>query len=57
MGYNKEWVEANKIVLSENEKPILADGRRLNAYGIPAIKMIIAGHEILHNGYFIRILC
>jgi len=53
LGYTKEWVEENKIILSESEKPMLADGRKLNAYGIPAIRMSISGHEVFHNDYFI----
>jgi predicted aspartyl protease len=53
LGYTNEWIERNKISLSENEKPFMADGRKLNAYGIPAMRITIDEHEILHDGYFI----
>ena len=53
LGYTDEWIWQNKIILSPDEQPILADGSRLNAYGIPAMRLTIGGHEILHDSYFL----
>ena len=53
MGYTEEWLQKNRIVLAENLKPKLADGRTLNAYGIPAMELTIGAHVIRHNDYFL----
>ena len=53
MGYTREWLTKNKIIIPKDKQPLMADGRRLNAYGIPAMRLMISGHEILHNGYFL----
>ena len=53
LGYTDEWLQKNKILLAEEEKPFLADGSRLDAYGVPAMRLTIAEHEIFHDGYFL----
>jgi len=53
LGYTDDWISLSKIVLSDDEKPLLADGSKLDAYGIPAMRLTIDNHEILHNGYFL----
>jgi hypothetical protein len=53
LGYTDEWIMKNKIVLSDDEKPQLADGSKLDAYGIPAMRLTIDEHEIFHDGYFL----
>jgi hypothetical protein len=53
LGYGEEWLQKNKIVLTEEEKPFLADGSRLDAYGVPSMRLTIAEHEIFHDGYFL----
>jgi len=53
LGYDDCWIEKNKIILTEEQKPTLADGRKLDAFGIPAMRLTIDEHEILHNDYFL----
>ena len=53
LGYTDEWISKNKVILSLEEKPTLADGRKLDAYGIPALKLTIGMHEIHHTDYFL----
>ena len=53
LGYDGTWIDANKISLSEKQKPVLADGRRLDAFGVPPMRLTIDEYEILHDSYFI----
>ena len=53
LGYTEDWISQNKIILSDDEKPLLADGSRLDAYGIPAMRLTIDEHEIFHDSYFL----
>lgn len=41
LGYTEDWISKNKIILSDDEKPLLADGSKLDAYGIPAMRLTI----------------
>jgi len=49
IGYTDEWIQKNKIVLPENEKPKMANGKRANVYKIPITRMTIATYEIQHD--------
>jgi len=53
LGYENAWIKKNKILLSEEQKPTLADGRKLDAFGIPAIPLTIDGYVIHHDEYFL----
>jgi len=53
LGYTEEWIQQNKIIIPKESQPTLADGLKLDAYGIPAMRMTIDEHEILHNDYFL----
>lgn len=44
--YTDEYIQNNKNVLSEREKPLMADGKRADVYQIRAPRMNIGGHEI-----------
>jgi hypothetical protein len=46
LGYTDEYIMKNKILLSENEKPLLADGTRADMYKLPATRMNIGDYEI-----------
>jgi hypothetical protein len=46
MGYTEEYIAKHKILLQDNEKPLLADGIRSDLYKIPAMRMHISGYEL-----------
>jgi len=46
LGYSEEYIQKNKIALSEKDKPYLADGNRADVYRIPAPRINISGHEL-----------
>jgi len=53
LGFSEEWIQGNKILISERDRPILADKTRADAYKIPITRINISGHEIKHNDYIL----
>ena len=56
LGYTDNWLQANRIVIPEDKWPVIANGEKLEVYGIPAMRLVIDGHEIFrgeHDGYFL----
>ena len=49
LGYTEDWINKNKIVFPKEKWPVMANGESLEVYGIPAIKLLIDGHEIYRN--------
>ena len=50
LGYTDKYILDNKIILSEKEKPTMANGKKIDVYKIPITRMNIGGYEIQHNG-------
>ena len=46
LGYTEDWLQKNKIVLPKNKWPVMANGESLEVYGVPAMRLLIDGHEI-----------
>ena len=46
LGYSEDYIQSNKVVLPEKDKPYLADGNRADVYRIPAPRVNISGHEL-----------
>ena len=44
--YTEDYIQKNKIQLSEKEKPLMADGKRADVYMVKAPRINIGGHEI-----------
>jgi hypothetical protein len=46
LGYTADYLENNKILIPDEEKPKMVDGMRADVYKIPAIRMNIGGYEL-----------
>ena len=46
LGYTEAYIQKNKIRITEEEKPTLADGTKADLYKLPATRMSIGGHEL-----------
>jgi len=44
--YTDDYIQSNKVLLSEKEKPLMADGKRADVYMVKAPRINIGGHEI-----------
>ena len=53
LGFTEEWIQRNKVLMSEKDRPILADKTRADAYKIPITRINISGHEIQHDDYIL----
>jgi len=49
LGYTNDYIQANKIFLPENERPIMANGERADVYKVPITRMTIGEYEIQHD--------
>ena len=49
LGYTEAWIQQNKILLPEEKKPKMANGKRADVYKIPITRINIGGYEIQHN--------
>ncbi|MCL2223037.1 MAG: hypothetical protein FWC20_11700 [Oscillospiraceae bacterium] len=52
LGYTEEFIQSHKILLSEKDKPTMADGNKADLYKVKAPRMNISGHEI-QNDYIL----
>ena len=46
LGYTEEYIQSNKVTLSDSGKPVLADGKRADVYKVKAPRINIGGHEL-----------
>jgi len=46
LGYTEEYIKNNKVFLSDDEKPTMANGSKANVYKVKAQRINIGGHEI-----------
>jgi hypothetical protein len=46
LGYTEEYIAKSKVLLPDNEKPLLADGTKADLYKIPATRMNIGDYEL-----------
>ena len=46
LGYTSKYINDNKILLPENERPLMENGERADVYKIPINRINIGGHEI-----------
>jgi len=44
--FTDDYIQSNKVLLTEKEKPMLANGKRADVYKFKAPRMNIGGHEI-----------
>ncbi|MCL2198646.1 MAG: retroviral-like aspartic protease family protein [Defluviitaleaceae bacterium] len=49
LGYTEDFINTNKLILSEKEKPIMANGERADVYKLPGMRLNIGGYEIQHD--------
>ncbi|MDR2570955.1 MAG: retroviral-like aspartic protease family protein [Oscillospiraceae bacterium] len=45
LDYSEEYIQKNKLILPENEKPMMANGTRADVYMVKAPRLNIGGHE------------
>ncbi|MDR2728607.1 MAG: retroviral-like aspartic protease family protein [Chitinispirillales bacterium] len=46
LGYTESWIQKNKIIIPESEKPKMANGKRADVYKVPILRINIGGHEL-----------
>jgi len=46
LGYTEEYIQDNKLVLPDDKKPLMANGKRIDLYKVKAPRINISGHEI-----------
>jgi len=46
LGYTEDYIQGNKVILPDDKKPLMADGKRIDLYKIKAPRINISGHEI-----------
>ena len=51
LGYTDDWLSKNRIEIPKEKWPIIANGEKIEVYGIPAIRLNIDGHEIFRRGH------
>jgi hypothetical protein len=53
LGYTEKYIAENKILIPDDEKPVLADGTKADVYKLPATRMNIGGHELIPKPNYI----
>jgi len=46
LGYTEEYIQDNKVLLPDDEKPTMANGSKADVYKVKAQRINIGGHEI-----------
>ncbi|MDR2591034.1 MAG: hypothetical protein LBC71_08640 [Oscillospiraceae bacterium] len=49
LGYTEEFIIDNKILLPDDEKPLMADGKKADLYKLKAPRINISGYEMQTN--------
>jgi len=52
LGYTDEYIQNNKVLLSDADKPTMANGSKADVYKVKAPRINIGGHE-LQPDYFL----
>ena len=49
LGYSEDYITKNKIVLTNKQKPTMANGEKADVYKVPITRMNIGGYEFQHD--------
>ena len=49
LGYSEDYITKNKVVLTDKQKPTMANGERADVYKVPITRMNIGGYEFQHD--------
>ena len=49
LGYTDDYINKNKVILPEKERPVMANGKRADVYKVKITRMGIDGYEFQHD--------